>query len=99
MNTEVYSWRLPASLKRRLERAAVERDRSLADLLREIAEEWLATAPASDDSAVIEAARRRALEVSGSVAGGDPDRAERTRERIRRRLARGGGGGGGRSEG
>lgn len=90
MNTEVYSWRLPASLKRRLERAAVEQDRSLADLLREIAEEWLATAPVSDDSRVIEAARRRALEVSGSIAGGDPDRAERARERIRRRLARDG---------
>lgn len=92
MNTEVYSWRLPASLKHRLERAAVEQDRSLADLLREIAEEWLETAPVDEDSAVIEAVRRRALEASGSIAGGDPDRAERARERIRRRLDRGGNG-------
>ncbi len=88
MNTDVYSWRLPRSLKQRLEQAALAQDRSLADLLREIAEEWLARTPAGDEEARIEEARRRALRVVGSIRGGDPDRATRARERVRDRLGR-----------
>ncbi len=87
MNTDVYSWRLSHSLKQRLERAALEQDRSLADLLREIAEDWLARTPAEDDPRM-EEARRRALGVIGSLTGGDPYRAERASERVRARLAR-----------
>lgn len=84
---DVYSWRLSRSLKRRLERAAVARDRSVADLLREIVEEWLERAPAPDEEAAMEAARQRALAAVGSIAGGDPHRAERAREALRARLA------------
>ncbi len=84
---DVYSWRLSRSLKRRLERAAVARDRSVAELLREIVEEWLERAPAPDEEAATEAARRRALAATGSIAGGDPHRAERAKEALRARLA------------
>ena len=89
MKTDVYSWRVSRSLKERLERAAIEGDRSVADLLREIAEDWLARAPTADEESAIEAARRRALRLAGSVSGGDPHRAERARELLRARLAGG----------
>jgi len=87
MKTDVYSWRLSRSLKQRLERAAAERDRSLADLLRQIAEDWLARTPAHEDP-MIEEARRRALAVVGSISGGDPHRAEHAGEAVRARLER-----------
>ncbi len=89
MNTDVYSWRLPRSLKQRLEQAASDRERSLADLLREIAEDWLARAPSEEDAA-IEEARARALRVTGSIRGDDPYRAERASETLRARLRRDG---------
>jgi len=87
MKTDVYSWRLSRSLKQRLERAAAEHDRSLADLLRQIAEDWLARTPAREDP-MIEEARRRALAVVGALSGGDPHRAERASETVRARLER-----------
>jgi len=88
MNTDVYSWRLPRSLKQRLEKAAVDRERSLAQLLREITEEWLASSPAADEEALMEQARQRAMTAAGSISGGDPRRSERAGRAVRAKLTR-----------
>lgn len=88
--TEVYSWRLSPRLKIELEEAARNERKSLSELLQQIAEEWLAR---SRDLGEDEEERQRRLHAAadklvGAFAGGDPHRAERSRDELRSRIAR-----------
>ena len=88
--SEVYSWRLAPDLKAQLEQRAREEGIGLAALLERISREWLrakAAAGSADEreQARIKAAAMRAI---GSLRSGDPELAERARERLQDRLAR-----------
>jgi hypothetical protein len=88
--SEVYSWRLDPDLKSQLEQRAREEGIGLAALLERISRDWLrAKAAASSDDereqARIKAAAMRAI---GILRSGDPELAERARERLQERLAR-----------
>jgi hypothetical protein len=90
MKTEVYSWRVSPDLKSELEDAAREERVSVAKLIERIACEWLGERKAAraDDEAQQERIRARAMRFVGSIHGGDPDMAEKARERVREVLAR-----------
>ncbi len=88
--TEVYSWRLSPRLKTELEEAARAERKSLAELLEQIAKEWLARSSEGneDEREEQERIRARAMKVIGSLEGGDPHRSERVSEEVRARLRR-----------
>jgi predicted DNA-binding protein len=88
--SEVYSWRLSPELKTDLEEAARAEQRSLAQLLEEIAEEWLTRFRdrGEDDRERQERIRQAAMKSVGAIHGDDPRRAENARSEIRARLAR-----------
>lgn len=84
--TDVYSWRLDPATKAALEDAARERKVSVAAVLDEIVAEWMA---GRENGEGIEGQRRlhrAASRFVGSIAGGDPARAESSRDRLRERL-------------
>ena len=90
MKTEVYSWRLSPRLKMELEEAARAKSKSLADLLEQIAQDWLAQSKGQGGS---EDERQQRLHGSamrfvGAIEGDDPSRAENARSEIRSRIAR-----------
>ncbi|MCY4120046.1 MAG: hypothetical protein OXG72_03900, partial [Acidobacteria bacterium] len=85
----VYSWRLRGDLKEALGEAARDEKVSVADLLERIASDWLARRSSMEDEGEIQ--RRlhgAAAPCVGSVNGGDPNRAQEARERVRSTLAR-----------
>ena len=88
--SEVYSWRVAADLKVALEDAAREERTSVGELLGRIARQWLRerAAGASESEAVQRRIQASAERFVGSLAGGDPRRAERARREIRDRLAK-----------
>jgi hypothetical protein len=93
MKTEVYSWRVSTDVKTGLEREARRRGVSLAAVLDMAAEEWLKKgAHGNDDDEEQRRLQQAALKCFGSIAGGDPLRAENAgravRERLRRRYGR-----------
>jgi len=84
---EVYSWRVSAETKSRLEDEARRMNASVGELLERIVNEWLAKLPAKD------ASRQRALHAAaahfvGAIDGSDPGRAERASELVRESLAK-----------
>jgi hypothetical protein len=88
--SQVYSWRLAPDLKSQLEDRAREDGVTLAMLLERISREWLRTRAAASldeerEQARIKAAAMRAI---GSLRSGDPELAERARERLQEHLAR-----------
>ena len=90
MKAHVYSWRLSTALKVSLEEAARAEQKSVAQLLEEITEEWLARpdrAAAGDSPGEQERLRAGARKFIGAIAGGDPDRAQNARRTVRARLA------------
>jgi hypothetical protein len=86
--TEVYSWRLDADLKQRLEAAARDERTSLGGLLDRLTRDWLDRRRPDDD----EEARQRRLHaaaeaVIGTISLGEgPYTRQRIRERVRARL-------------
>lgn len=85
--SEVYSWRVSAETKSRLEDEARRANASVGELLEQIVGEWLAKLPAK------EASRQRALHAAaarfvGAIEGRDPRRAERASELVRGSLAK-----------
>lgn len=85
--TEVYSWRVHPDLKRRLEDAAREERRSLAEVLDAATEEWLEHRGAEGTVDERQAAlRTAATRFIGTIRSGRPDRAENARLEIRSRL-------------
>jgi len=86
--TDVYSWRLDSSTKAALEDAARERKASVAAVLDEIVEDWLSRRPGGSDAKEQRNLHRAAGRYVGAIEGGDPRRAEASRERLRERLRR-----------
>jgi hypothetical protein len=87
MKTEVYSWRVSTGLKTELEREARRRKVSLAAVLDLAAQEWLKKSSAGvDDDAEQQRLRQAALQCVGSIAGGNPSRAENARSLVQARL-------------
>lgn len=86
--TDVYSWRLDADLKRRLEEAAREEGASLSGLLDRITRDWLGAKRPEEG----ESARQKRLQIQAERTIGTLDLGEgpysRTliRERVRSRV-------------
>ena len=90
--SEVYSWRLSPQLKAELEESARVRKKSLAQLLEDIAEDWLRGAR-SEREGESEAQKQQLLRESamrfiGTIEGDRADRAENVRTLVRKKLAR-----------
>lgn len=90
MKTEVYSWRLSPHLKSELEEAASAEKKSVAELLEQIAEDWLERFRSPDEGE--EERQRRlheaAMKFVGSIEGDNPGRAENARALVREKIAR-----------
>jgi hypothetical protein len=88
--SEVYSWRVAADLKVALEDTAREERTSVGALLDRIARQWLRdrAGGTSESEAGQRRIRASAERFVGSLAGGNPRRAEGTRREVRERLAK-----------
>ena len=77
-------------LKAQLEQRAREEGIGLAALLERISREWLRAKAAASSADEREQARIKAaaMRTIGSLRSGDPELAERARERLQERLAR-----------
>jgi hypothetical protein len=88
MKTEVYSWRVKSERKVALEEIARKRSRAVSDLLDEAVDRWLSEqADLDDEDALQQKLRQAAAPAIGSIAGGDPERSEQSRARLRAKLA------------
>jgi hypothetical protein len=88
VKTEVYSWRLPLDLKAELEDAAQSEEKSLAELLQQIAREWLERSRRGGSfEAREERVRAAAMKCAGVIDGKDSERAENARALVRARIA------------
>jgi hypothetical protein len=88
--TEVYSWRLSPRLKSDLEAAARMERKSVAELLDEIAGDWLSrlSVHGADDEERQRQLHDAASKSIGAIQGGDPDRAANAAAEVRSRIAR-----------
>jgi hypothetical protein len=86
--TQVYSWRVAAETKAKLQRAARHANQSVGSLLDRIVREWLdATRGDGADLAEQKRLHAAAAKCIGVMRGGNPHRAEEARRAIRARLA------------
>lgn len=87
MKTEVYSWRVSATLKTGLEQEAQRRKISVSRLLDIAASECLSRGSADPDAAKAqERLQRAALQCIGAFAGGKSNRSETVRTALKQRL-------------
>ena len=88
--TEVYSWRLSRQLKVELEEAARAEQKSLAELLEQIAREWIERSRQGGESEEEQQRllREAALKFVGAMESGNPGRAENARSEVKARIAR-----------
>jgi hypothetical protein len=85
--SEVYSWRLDADLKQRLEGAARAEKTSVGSLLDCIVREWLGKGPRDeDDDALQRQLHAEFMKVVGTISSGDPYGSEQVKERVRAKL-------------
>ncbi len=85
MKTEVYSWRLSRELKSDLEHAARLKKVSASAILEMAVRDWLQKVRTdTDDDQVQRDLQAEAVSCLGSLAGGNPRRAETARDAIRR---------------
>jgi hypothetical protein len=88
MKTQVYSWRLKSERKAALEEIARKRNRAVSELLDEAVDQWLSEqSDVENEEALQQRLRQAAAPAIGSIAGGDPERAEQSRARLRVLLA------------
>jgi predicted DNA-binding protein len=88
MKTEVYSWRLKSERKAALEDIARKRSRAVSELLDEAVDVWLSEqTDLENEEALQQKLRQAAAPAIGSIAGGDPERAEQSHARLRAKLA------------
>ena len=85
MKTAVYSWRLSHGKKVDLEAEARREGKSVARVLDEITTDWLnhRREARNGDAAEQERIWKRAMKAIGTIRGGDPTRAERSKELVR----------------
>lgn len=87
MKSEVYSWRLSASLKSDLEREARQRKMSMAQILDLAARELLTKSESQIEDAVQQERLQKAVaQCIGTFEGSDPHRSENVRNDVRMRL-------------
>lgn len=87
MKTQVYSWRLKSERKAALEEIARRQNRAVSELLDEAVDRWIGEqVGAADEEELQRRLRQAASRVIGSISGGDPERAEQARMRIRALL-------------
>ena len=88
MKTQVYSGRIKSERKAALEDIARKQNRPVSDLLDEAVDQWLSgQADIEGEEALQQRLRRMAAPAIGSIAGGDPERAEQSSARLREMLA------------
>ena len=86
--TEVYSWRLSVEKKAALEESARQKQSTVAELLDQIVDAWLANEQSIEaDMDEQERLHRAALETIGKIQGCDPDRASNAKALLRAKLA------------
>jgi hypothetical protein len=90
MKTEVYSWRLSPHLKAELEEAARAEKKSVAELLQQIAEDWLERSRVTEETEDDHQKQLHdvAIKFVGSIRGETPGRAENARSLVQARIAR-----------
>ena len=87
--TEVYTWRVSPETKMELEIEARREATSLAALLDRMTQEWLRNRrPSIGEDEEQQRLHAAAARTFGSIAGGEPRRAERARNLVRQRLAK-----------
>ena len=86
---EVYSWRLSAETKSALEETARRNQSSVAELLDQIVDNWLAQQRQSNnEDTEQQRLHQAALQVIGTIQGNDPDRAANAKALLQARLAK-----------
>jgi len=89
MKTEVYSWRIDAATKTRIEDAARRENISVAALLERITKEWIeAKQGRGGDEAEQRRLHARVEKTFGTISGKDPNRAQQARRSVQNRLKR-----------
>lgn len=86
MKSAVYSWRVAATKKARLESVARREGKSLAEVLEEVTDRLLAEKTSPEDEAEQARIRQRAALAIGSISGGDPTRSSRTSQLVKEIL-------------
>ena len=87
--TEVYSWRITSATKTAIENEARRERTTVSALLDRITTEWIESRRGqADDSAEQIRLHASVQKTLGSIASGNPKRAERAREDVRKRLRR-----------
>jgi hypothetical protein len=85
--SEVYSWRVSPELKSALEEAARAEQTTVSRLLDSIVDAWMQKADADGNRESIQRRlHQAAARTLGAIRGGDPRRAERARDLVRKRL-------------
>jgi hypothetical protein len=86
--TEVYSWRIEPETKMALESELRVEGRSLAQLLNELAKDWLRSRNEQRRQEISEQNRLQALvkKFAGSISGEQTDSSENVREVVRKRV-------------
>ncbi len=87
--SEIYSWRLDPQTKMALEAEARAKSISLAEMLDQLAQQWLHDGrSAQSESEEAHQARLHSVVAAtlGTICGDDASRSENTRELIRQRL-------------
>ena len=86
--SEVYSWRLSLETKSVLEELARQNQSSIAELLDQIVNDWLARQQAlKADDAEQERLQQAALQTLGTIQGDNPERASNAKALLRAKLA------------
>ena len=88
MKSEVYSWRLSPEMKTRLESEARRSGKSLAEVLEQISANWLENRAGNYDEEMESRLRKQIMATVGTIRGGDPHRASRSKELVREIIRR-----------
>ena len=87
--SEVYSWRVSPELKSALEEAARSEQTTVSKLLDRVVVAWLEQAELNgDQNSIQRRLHQAAARTLGKIHGGDPRRAERARDLVKKRLTK-----------
>lgn len=86
--TEVYSWRVAPEKKRDLELRARAAGKTIAEVLDQLSEEWLASQRSEDDEAEQRRLHAAAAKFVGAVSFGNPRGSEIVEQELHKQLTR-----------